>query len=60
MACSPTGVPFLMDIPILGYLFSTESDSVKHAELVVVARCEWDAPEDRPEIPAAGRRHTKP
>ena len=57
---SRTGVPFLMDIPYLGYLFSTESDSVKHAELVVVARCEWDAPEDRPDIPAAGRRHTKP
>ena len=41
---SKTGIPYLMQIPILGYLFCSESDSVKHSELVVTAECEWDAP----------------
>ncbi len=44
---SRTGIPFLMDIPGLGYLFSSESKSVKHAELIVTAQCEWEAPEER-------------
>ncbi|MBO5690156.1 MAG: hypothetical protein J6S73_09510 [Lentisphaeria bacterium] len=57
---SRTGIPFLKDIPYLGYLFSTESSSVKHAELVVVARCQWDAPPDNPAAPASGRTHMKP
>jgi len=44
---SITGIPWLMKIPYLGYIFSTQSKSVKHAELVVSAQCEWDAvPED--------------
>lgn len=42
---SKTGVPWLMDIPILGYLFSTDSTSVRHAELIIVGECTWDAPE---------------
>ncbi len=41
---SKTGIPWLMNIPYLGYLFSTESNSVKYAELVLMAECEWDAP----------------
>lgn len=41
---SKTGIPYLMEIPILGYLFCSESDSVKHSELIVTAECEWDAP----------------
>ena len=41
---SKTGVPWLMDIPILGYLFSTDSTSVRHAELIVVGECSWDSP----------------
>ena len=44
---SRTGIPFLMDIPWLGYLFSSESTSTKHAELIVTAQCEWEAPEER-------------
>ena len=46
---SKTGIPFLMDIPWLGYLFSSESTSTKHAELIVTAQCEWEAPEERQE-----------
>ena len=57
---SRTGIPFLKDIPYLGYLFSTESRSVKHAELVVVARCQWDAPPDNPAAAASSRNHMKP
>lgn len=52
---SRTGVPWLCDIPYLGYLFSSVSSSTKHAELIVVAQCEWDAPPDNPAI-----AHTKP
>ncbi len=53
---SRTGVPWLMDIPVLGYLFSSVSNSVKHTELVVMAQCEWDAPADKPEV----KNTTKP
>ena len=45
---SSTGVPFLSDIPYLGYLFSTKSKSVKNSELVVVAECRWGSPDDNP------------
>ena len=38
---SSTGVPWLSDIPYLGYLFSSKSKSVKNSELVVVASCQW-------------------
>ncbi len=57
---SRTGIPFLKDIPYLKYLFSTESTSVKNAELVVVARCQWDAPPDNPAASGSSRKHMKP
>lgn len=38
---SSTGIPWLSDIPYLGYLFSSKSKSVKNSELVVVASCQW-------------------
>ena len=41
---SKGGFPFLKDIPYLGYLFSTESTSVKDSELIVFGECEWAAP----------------
>ncbi len=41
---SKSGIPWLMDIPYLGYLFSTESSSVKNSRLVVAASCEWASP----------------
>ena len=43
---SRSGIPWLMDIPYLGYLFSTESTSVKNSRLVVAASCEWASPPD--------------
>lgn len=56
---SKTGVPWLMDIPYIGYLFSTESTSIKHSELVVVANCEWDSPSDKPELNAHSKKRTR-
>jgi len=47
---SQTGVPWLMDIPYLGYLFSTESTSIKNSELLVVAQCEFASPEQKPHL----------
>ena len=41
---SKTGIPWLCDIPYLGYLFGTEASSIKNSQLVVLAKCEWDAP----------------
>ena len=52
---SATGIPWLMDIPYLGYLFSSVSSSTKHSELVLVAQCEWDAPTDAPDQPAMSK-----
>ena len=40
---SKSGIPWLMEIPYLGYLFSSESKSVKHTELLVVGQCFYDA-----------------
>ena len=57
---SSGGLPWLKDIPYLGYLFSTESTSIKHSELVVVGECEWDAVPDKPEQPAKSKSITKP
>ena len=34
------GIPLLKDIPLLGWLFSTERESTKKTQLVVVAECE--------------------
>lgn len=41
---SKTGIPWLMKIPVLEYLFSSESTSVKHSELIVLGECAWDSP----------------
>ncbi|MEA4862781.1 MAG: type II secretion system protein GspD [Victivallaceae bacterium] len=49
---STSGVPWLMDIPWIGYLFSTESTSVKYSELVLAAQCDWASPGD--ELPPPG------
>ena len=45
---SSTGIPWLSDIPILGYLFSSKSKSVKNSELIVVGQCNWASPDDNP------------
>ena len=40
---SRSGIPWLMDIPYLGYLFSSVSKSIKHTELLVVGQLSYDA-----------------
>ena len=39
------GIPILKDIPLLGWAFSTESESTKKSQLVVVAECETVRPD---------------
>jgi len=41
-----TGVPYLKDIPVLGYLFGTESESTHKSQMVLVAECNYVAPEE--------------
>ena len=38
------GLPFLKDIPVLGLLFSTENESIKQSQLVIVATLEFAPP----------------
>lgn len=40
-----TGVPFLKDIPLLGYLFQVESESTRKSQMVLVAECEYLLPD---------------
>ncbi len=40
-----SGVPILKDLPLLGYLFSSESESTKRSQLVVVAECTLNRPD---------------
>ena len=57
---STTGIPWLADIPVLGYLFATKSNSVKHSELLVLAQCEWASPKDAPQRNGMSRKTKKP
>ncbi len=41
------GLPILKDIPVLGWLFSTESESTKRSQLVLIARAEYAQPFDK-------------
>ena len=43
---SVSGLPILKDIPILGWAFSTESESARETELILVAHAELAAPFD--------------
>ena len=58
MVTSRSGIPWLMDIPYLGYLFSSESKSKKHTELLVVGQVSYDAIPDKllPATPGYYRR----
>ncbi|MFA7232432.1 MAG: hypothetical protein WC071_14255, partial [Victivallaceae bacterium] len=40
-----TGIPFLKDLPVLGWVFSTESESTKHSQLIMVAECVTSRPD---------------
>ena len=42
-----TGLPYLKDLPVIGRAFSTETESIKQSQLVVIAKVEYtghDAP----------------
>ena len=51
------GVPLLKDIPLLGWVFSTERESLKKTQLVVVADCEIVLPETEVTPPAMEFKH---
>ena len=55
---SKTGIPWLCDIPYLGYLFGTEAKSIKNSRLVVMAKCEWDAPPEN-SFPARSKSYDR-
>ena len=40
-----TGLPFFKDLPVIGRLFSTESESIKQSQLVVIAKVEYSKPD---------------
>jgi hypothetical protein len=39
------GLPFIKDLPIIGRAFSTEGESIKQSQLVVIARVEYSNPD---------------
>ena len=41
------GLPFLKDLPFIGRLFSTETESIKQSQLVLIARVELSTPNDK-------------
>ncbi|MDR0932383.1 MAG: hypothetical protein LBM70_05110 [Victivallales bacterium] len=43
---SVAGLPILKDLPFLGWLFSTESESTKRSQLVLIAHAEYSHPTD--------------
>lgn len=56
---SKTGIPYLKEIPYLGYLFSTQSTSRKHSRLVVAGRCSFSAVPDKPGLNGSSKRQTR-
>ena len=42
---SAAGLPFFKDLPVIGRVFSTESESIKQSQLVVLARVEYSKPD---------------
>ena len=40
-----TGLPFIKDLPVIGRAFSTESESIKQSQLVVIATVEYSNPD---------------
>ena len=41
------GLPFFKDLPVIGRVLSTETESVKQSQLVVIAKVELSRPDDR-------------
>ena len=42
---STSGLPFFKDLPVIGRIFSTESESIKQSQLVLIARVEYSRPD---------------
>lgn len=42
-----SGIPFLKDLPFIGWVFSTETESTKKSQLVLVAECSVSMPEQK-------------
>ena len=42
-----SGIPFLKDIPFLGWIFSTETESTKKSQFVMVAECVVSMPDTK-------------
>ncbi|MBR2345288.1 MAG: hypothetical protein IKA71_05830 [Lentisphaeria bacterium] len=40
-----TGLPYVKDLPVIGRVFSTESESIKQSQLVVIAKVEYSNPD---------------
>ena len=40
-----SGLPFFKDLPVIGRVFSTESESIKQSQLVLLARVEYSFPD---------------
>ena len=40
-----TGLPYVKDLPVIGRLFSTETESIKQSQLVVIAKVEYSNPD---------------
>lgn len=43
---SNAGLPFFKDLPIIGRLFSTENESIKQSQLVLIAHVDYSASDD--------------
>ena len=54
---SVSGIPILKDIPVLGWAFSTESESARETELILSVHAEYARPSD--EAPEALRNEMK-
>ena len=59
LTTSKTGIPFLKEIPYIGYLFSTQSTSRKHSRLIVAGRCSFASVPDNPHIKGLTRKETR-
>ena len=46
MIRSVSGIPFLKDIPVLGWAFSSETETTRTSELVLIARAQLSGPFD--------------
>ncbi|MBO4305327.1 MAG: hypothetical protein J6A21_12150 [Lentisphaeria bacterium] len=44
---SVAGIPLLKDLPVLGWVFSTETETTRHSELILIARAEISGPFDK-------------